>query len=117
MPEARTLAWIHEAPTTDPRDTAAMKLANPAPWIGEDDLARQAANPELSDAAVLQLHGCVWAERDDTWLPRGVWDQRYERRQAEPGEQVVLAFDGSYRRDATAPIGCTLDGHLFVVAV
>jgi Phage Terminase len=79
MPEARTLAWVYEAPTTDPRDTAAMKLANPAPWITEDYLARQAANPELSDAAVLQLHGCVWAEGDDTWLPAGVWAGRPTR--------------------------------------
>ena len=30
---------------------------------------------------------------------------------------MVLGFDGSYRRDATALIGCTLDGHLFVVDV
>jgi phage terminase large subunit-like protein len=117
MPAARTLAWLHEAPTTDPRDTAAMKLANPAPWITEDYLVRQAANPELSDAAVLQLHGCVWAEGDDTWLPRGAWAARAADGKPEPGERVVLGFDGSYRRDATALIGCTLNGHLFVAGV
>ncbi len=117
MPDARTLAWLYEAPTADPRDTEAMKLANPAPWITEDYLARQAANPELSDAAVLQLHGCVWAEGDDTWLPAGAWAARAEEITVEPGTEVVLGFDGSYRRDATALIGCTLDGHLFTVGI
>lgn len=118
MPEARTLAWLYEAPTSDPRDTKAMKLANPAPWVTEDYLGRQAANPELSDAAVLQLHGCVWAEGDDAWLPRGVWNTLVDPdRTVEVGERVVLGFDGSYRRDATALVGCTLDGHLFVVQV
>jgi phage terminase large subunit-like protein len=117
IPEAQTLAWIYEAPTSDPRDTAAMKLANPAPWITEDYLARQAANPELSDAAVLQLHGCVWAESDSTWLPRGVWASRERKRKVEPGTDVFIGFDGSYSRDATALVGCTRDGHLLVVEV
>jgi phage terminase large subunit-like protein len=117
MPEARTLAWLYEAPTSDPRDTKAMKLANPAPWVTEDYLARQAANPELSDAGVLQLHGCVWAEGDDAWLPAGAWASRAAGGRPEPGTRVVLGFDGSYRRDATALIGCTLDGHLFAIKV
>jgi hypothetical protein len=38
-------------------------------------------------------------------------------RAATPGTRVVLSVDGSYRRDASAWIGCTLDGHLFVVKV
>lgn len=29
----------------------------------------------------------------------------------------MLGFDGSYARDATALIGCTLDGHLFVLEI
>jgi hypothetical protein len=31
--------------------------------------------------------------------------------------KVVLAFDGSASGDSTALIGCTLDGHLFVVGI
>jgi hypothetical protein len=30
---------------------------------------------------------------------------------------VVLGFDGFYARDATALIGCTLDGRLFVLEI
>lgn len=66
---------------------------------------------------MLQLHGCVWAESDDVWLPARAWAARTGGDKPEPGEKVVLGFDGSYRRDATALIGCTLDGHLFVVGV
>ncbi len=56
--EASTLVWGYEAPTADPRDVKAMKLANPASWITTDFLRRQAEDPELTDAQVLQLHGC-----------------------------------------------------------
>lgn len=112
--DARTLVWAYEAPTTDPQDVKAMKLANPASWITEKYLARQAANPELSDAAVLQLHGCVWAQGERTWIASGDWQARAQQREVDPGTEVVLGFDGSYNRDSTALIGCTLDGHLFV---
>lgn len=115
--DARTLVWGYEAPTDDPRDVRAMKLANPASWITEDYLARQAANPELSDADVLQLHGCVWAAAESTWLPLKAISAASMDREVEPGERVVLGFDGSYNRDSTALIGCTLDGHLFVVEI
>ena len=122
QPEARTLAWIYEAPTTDPRDTAKMLLANPAPWVSEEFLARQAAGAELSDADVLQLHGCVWSEASDTWLPAGAWDAvaaAAAEGKVKPDARVVLGFDGSYKRDATALIGATIEEHphVFVVEV
>ena len=116
--EAKTLVWAYEAPTVDPRDVEAMKLANPASWITEAFLRRQAGDPELTDAEVLQLHGCVWApaRRPGSRRPPGPLappGRRLER------EKVVLAFDGSYRRDATVLVACTLDARSFrrVVAV
>jgi phage terminase large subunit-like protein len=119
MADAKTLVWNYEAPTIDPRDTDAMKLANPASWITTDYLARQAANPELSDGDVLQLHGCVWAAAEHSWLPTGAWDACVDlEREVEPGSELAcVAFDGSYRGDASALIGCTLDGYLFVIAI
>jgi phage terminase large subunit-like protein len=114
---AKMLVYNHEAPTIDPRNTKAMKKANPASWITEEYLARQAADPELTDSEVLQLHGCVWAERINAWLPAGVWEPLFAEREVEDGEEIILGFDGSYRNDSTALVGCTLDGHLFVVGV
>ena len=72
-----------------------MKLANPASWITRDYLRRQAENPELTDAQVLQLHGCVWAESsvdvDCSGRVGGVRRPRIRARR----ERVVLGFDGS----------------------
>jgi phage terminase large subunit-like protein len=74
-------------------------------------LARQAANPELTDAEVLQLHGCVWAAAETTFLAPDVLRAACEgTRELEDGEPVVLGFDGSERRDETWLVACSLDG-------
>jgi phage terminase large subunit-like protein len=116
---ARLLVFNHEAPTSDPHDVKAMKLANPASWITLDYLREQAEDPELSDAEVLQLHGCVWAAGQTHWLPAGAWRECEAPFPDVPKDdtEVVLGFDGSYNNDSTALVGCTLDGHVFVVGV
>lgn len=115
---ARMLVYNYEAPTSDPRDVRAMKLANPASWITTEFLAKQAANPELTDAQVLQLHGCVWAAGRSQWLPVGAWRACADPQGwPEDGAEVVLGFDGSYNGDSTALVGATLDGCVFVVDV
>lgn len=115
LPESRTLAYVYSAPTIDHKNVKALKLANPAPWITTDYLKAQASNPQLSPADVLQLHGCVWSQQDGAWLDLREWKARLSGREVDG--PVVLGFDGSYKRDSTALIGCTLDGHLFVVKV
>jgi phage terminase large subunit-like protein len=118
LPEARTLVYEYAAPTIDPHDVKAMKLANPASWVTETFLRRQAEDPELTDAQVLQLHGCVWAASETTWVAPDGWSTRVDRdRVLEDGERLVIAFDRSYRRDATALVACTLDGFLSPLAV
>jgi phage terminase large subunit-like protein len=113
--DAGTLVYNHQAPTMDPYDVKKMKLANPAPWITEEFLREQAENDDLTDAEVLQLHGCVWAQSERHWLPAGAWDKLVKVRKVKPGEKIVLAFDGSYRRDSTALVGITLeDRHIWV---
>lgn len=119
LEQSRMLVWNFEAPTKDPHDIAAMKLANPAPWITEEFLAKQAENPELTDAQVLQLHGGVWAAGDESWLPAGAWRAcEASDVMVEDGARVVLGFDGSYKRDSTALVGVTVGTekpHVFVV--
>jgi phage terminase large subunit-like protein len=114
--DSQALVYAYEAPTTDPRDVDAMKLANPASWITKAYLRRQAENPELTDAQVLQLHGCVWAATERTWIAPGAWAARADfSRALEPGEQVVLSFDGSQRRDSTVLCATSLDGYVSVL--
>lgn len=116
MPEDRALAWIYEAPTTDPREIDKMLLANPAPWVTQEKLEVAVADPSISDSAKLQLYGAVWAEHEDAWLPEGAFAAREAKREVEG--RVVLGFDGSYKHDATALWGCTVEhGHLFRLAL
>lgn len=57
-----------------------------------------------------------WTATASAWLPYGAWDRcALPTRTVEAGEKVVLGFDGSFSGDSTALVGCTLDGHLFVV--
>jgi phage terminase large subunit-like protein len=112
LEDARMLVWNYEAPTLDPFDIAAMKLANPASWITEEYLATQAANPELTDAQVLQLHGCVWAAAEQTFVAPEQLQKALADRRLEEGTRVVLGFDGSERRDETWLVACSLDGHV-----
>jgi hypothetical protein len=105
---ARTLVYSYEAPTSDPHDVKAMKLANPASWITAAYLRRQAENPELTDAQVLQLHGCVWAESSSTWIPPAAWQARADPDyQAPEGSRSrsTSAATRSTRRAASSPPG------------
>ena len=117
--DSQTLVYAYEAPTTDPRDVDALKLANPASWITKAYLKRQAENPELTDAQVLQLHGCVWASAASTWISPSEWAACVDRdRPLVAGEPVVVGFDGSATRDATCLVGCALeDGFVWPIAV
>jgi phage terminase large subunit-like protein len=118
LAEAQTLVWKYEAPTTDARDIKALKMANPASWITKEYLRRQTANPELSDAEVLQLHGCVWAATESTWISPADWDACLAPGVAlADGDQIVLGFDGSEKRDATVLAAARLDGFVVPLAI
>lgn len=110
--KARTLVYNYSAPTTDPTDVAAMKLANPASWITPEYLAEQAASPELSPAQVLQLHGCVWADAAGVWIPAPEWEGCRAEFPGEPaaGVPVWVGIDVGLVHDSTAVSLAWLDG-------
>lgn len=98
---AGVLVYNYSAPTTDRKDVAAIKLANPATWVTEEFLATKAADPSLSDSAFMQLHACVWSDAADAWFPVGSW-----RKLADPdarvASEVCVGVDGSIVHDTTA---------------
>ena len=117
---ARVIVFNYSAPTNDSTDIDALLLANPASWVDDAYLRAQAESPELTAAELLQLHGNVWAASSKAWLPAGAWDELADQWHGVPdGSQVVLGFDGSYNRDATALVGCALGDtpHIFVIGV
>lgn len=101
--DAQTLVYNYSAPTKDPSDVVSMKLANPASWITEEFLARQAANPELSPEEVLQLHGCVWVAGGNAWIQSEWWNNAIERGVEIPdGARVALGVDVGIVNDSSA---------------
>lgn len=90
-------------------------LADPDPFLAEDALAAVLATTR--EPVFRQLRLGQWVGQVDAWLPFGRWDELADPDRDPTGEQVVLGFDGSASGDSTALIGCTLDGHLFVVDV
>lgn len=99
-------------------DTAQWRQANPAlgDFLHEDAIA--ATIRTSSEAATRRYRLGQWAGRRDQWLPWGMWERREDpAREVSPDEPVILAFDGSASGDSTALVGCTLDGHVFPVAV
>jgi phage terminase large subunit-like protein len=82
-----------------------MKLANPASWITEEYLARQAANPELATFEVLQMHGCVWAEGIGTWITADRWAVCFLPVEIPKDAVLAVGVDAAHTRDTTA---CTI---------
>lgn len=106
--DARVLVYNFSAPVSQLRDLraarrdfAAIRAANPASWVTDDYLRRQMANPELSDAEFLQLHGCVWADSADLFVDLEAWDALADGHELEEGRCVCLGIDGSRSHDTT----------------
>lgn len=98
-------------------DEHAWQAANPA--LG-DFLARDALRATLRttrEPSFRRFRLGQWVGQVDSWLPWGTWDELADAGRVVAGEPVVLAFDGSASGDSTALVGCTLDGHVFVVEV
>lgn len=100
-------------------DRDAWKAANPAlgDFLHED--AIEATLKTTREAAFRRYRLGQWVGTADSWLPWGLWETRADADRGLPddGETVCLAFDGSASGDSTALVGCTLDGHIFTVAM
>lgn len=103
---------------------AAIQEANPAtdeelcggnPFLDlESVAARYSQVPEFE---FRRYHLNQWTSAPDSWLPAGVWDRCADpARTVAADEKVVVGFDGSWRNDSTALVGCTVDDpHVFVL--
>lgn len=103
-------------------DREAWRIANPAlacdqPFLAEDAL--EAVMKTIREPVMRQLRLGQWITGVEGWMPWGLWDSvKDSERSVEPGERIVLGFDGSASGDSTALIGCTVhDPHLFVLGL
>lgn len=101
--------------------TAAVADATPASWVDHRAQVDLYTTGKLSWNDFLRYVLGLFVKREGTVIPSGRWDACAAppdlREPPPPGTQIVLAFDGSYRRDSTALVGCTLDGYLFVLDI
>jgi phage terminase large subunit-like protein len=94
----------------------AIREATPASWLSVEAVAARYEVDRIPVHEFRRYHLAQFVRAGVHWLPEGAWEKRAVDRQAPDAEtDVVLAFDGSYRGDSTALVGCTLDGHLFVL--
>ena len=97
---------------------AALRQANPAIEAGfleEDRLVARAQ--EIPEHEFRRYHLNAWVASVSAWITPDQWASRTVADGLPPdGSDVVLAFDGSYSRDATAIAGATPEGYVFRVA-
>jgi hypothetical protein len=117
--------WLeHPDPNCDLSSTNAVRAAVEVAYRGagehvdlEQIVARFYEIPEFEWRCYYLNQFTATAEM---WLPTGAWARCADTRRVVAKNEkvkVVLGFDGSYNNDSTALVGCTLDGHVFVVAV
>lgn len=100
---SRTVVFEWAAPTQDPDDIDAIKLANPASWRTALDLAEAAEAPDITPSTFLQFYGNVWSESRDAWIKRGVWSSMVvDGLRPAAGTRVVVGVDAATTEDCTA---------------
>lgn len=87
-----------------------------AEWMDVERLIAEIRDPQTKEEDARRYFLNQPSRRAAAWLGTGAWAMRADtERQVVDGEEIVLGFDGSYNRDSTGLVGCTLDGHLFLV--
>ena len=95
-----------ELDINDPKQRSkALEQSNPAldDFVDREQLER--AFQQIPENEFRRYFLNQWTSTAERWLPAGVWEQCYEEKKIEKGSKIILAFDGSYSRDATALIG------------
>lgn len=109
--------WYAAKEDADWRAPETWRSANPAlgDFLHEEDL--RSAVLSLPEPEVRTKRLNQWVATATQWLPGGAWDRQTTDRKLQPGEDVILAFDGSFSNDCTAIVAATLDGHIETLAV
>lgn len=104
----------------DPSDPAVWAACMPALGHTITDAAVVHARGSMTDGEFRRAYLNQMREHDARWLPEGAWAKcRHPAGLVEPPDRtpITIGFDGSYNGDSTALVGCTMDDHVFRIAV
>lgn len=110
--------WEPADPDADHRDPAVWAEANPAlgDFLHADDFDASMRTTPEAEFRTKRLN--MFVPSSAAWLPYGMWDACHtDRPVPEDGTDIIVGFDGSYKGDSTALVGCTIEGtpHLWVI--
>ena len=113
--------WEPKNPEADHRDKQLWIESNPgfADIVDAEDF--ESAVLRTPEAEFRTKRTNCFVSTATAWLPTGSWEAIIDtERTPEPGEEVILAFDGAFSNDSTALIAWLLGGdkpHLMVVGI
>lgn len=101
---------------------AAILQANPAAgsFLSIENLVERFNDPTVARFEFERYHLNRWVSPPSSWIALDTWMGRVHPkglRLPPPRTKVWLGFDGSKSRDSTALVGCTAEGHVFVLKV
>ena len=87
------------------------------PWVNLESIKEQIWSPEYPESRSIRFFLNRPNAAEASWINLEEWTQlRKPDRKVEPGERIVMFFDGSKSNDHTALVGCCMeDGHIFKI--
>lgn len=86
-------------------------------WVNLESIKEQIWSPEYPESRSIRFFLNRPNAAEASWVTLEEWTQlRKPDRKVEPGEKIVMFFDGSKSNDHTALVGCCMeDGHIFKI--
>jgi phage terminase large subunit-like protein len=98
---------------------AAIAEATPASWLNHETIAARLEVDRIPVHEFERFKLARFRRATKFWLPGDSWEPLVDEKRGlpAPGTRVVIGFDGSYARDASALVCCEMDGHISVLDV
>lgn len=95
---------------------AAIVEATPATFVDVERVAQRYEVDHIPRHEFERYHLGRFVRPTRAWIPEGKWDPLARTDPIPDGSDVVVGFHGSYNRNSTGLVACTMDGHLEVLA-
>lgn len=111
--------WWEAPEGLDYKSLEAIEIANPAynDYLFAEDFEVSRKTTTEVEYRIKRLN--QWVQSRTVWLPDGAFAgcKVADLPKPEPETQIIVGFDGSYSRDATAIVCSTLDGQIWVEGI